>query len=1207
MRAKLHKRKKILKGFAGFCHNIMEHAEKEGKNVLEEQKAIREYLLGALSDTAEMRRIEEKILIDDDFVEKLSVAEDQLIDEYLDGTLPDSEHKSFDQFFLTLPERKQKLRLIRDLRKYAANSENQIARQLPKEKTAFFDWRRLISLPSFRLAAATLLVLLFGSLIWRTVFYQSDVDKGLAELEIGVAGQRLIESRATFNSNYAPLIVTRGNNDIAINEALRSAEFILSQAAKNPSDAEALHAYGLVFLANKNFDKALEKFNLALIKKPDNAKLYNDIGAAYLEKANQAETQKKDGEKMENLALAEKFVNEALKFDGSLLEALFNKALVLQKMMVRNEARQAWEKYLEKDSSSQWANEARKNLELLKQQSIAPKNKLQVLQDFLGAYRNKDDARAWEIVSQTKELITDVMIAPQLARRFLEASRDSRKEEADESRKAFVYLGDLEKQNAGDLYFSELADFYKNSSQEQRQKLLEAHNQLQEGHKLIRKPNLKEALKILQNAKDLFTNAGDDWEAGIADYQISYCLSQLGNLRESNELLYLSAENSEKKDYKWLKTLFYGWIGSNYSNLGDHSRAINYDQKSLETAKKTSDSYNIQRALNQLTNEHQKIGNLHQALDFSYQSLALPSSYYLPPRQRFRNLNFATQILVGLKHYDAAFSFALENLNLVQNEDKDDWNTHSVKIQLGTIYGNLQKYIEAYEEFESSLQVALTLPDEQKIKQLSAKSYLSLGNAQRQSGDCGAAIDNYNQASHLYKEMELAVNNYETEKGKLLCYVMQRNDAAVRTEMPELLKSFDAYRQKLKESERNTFFNAEQLVYDVGIDYYYSNLNDAEQAFNYAENSRARSLLNLIQGNSELSQPLSLAEVRGQISPDVQMIYYAVVKDKILIWYVSNTKFVAVQKPILSDELENKILDYARILTGKSDNENVTFSAKEFYKLLIEPVESSLEKDKSICFVADKSLSRLPFASLVSPKTDKYLIEDYALLLAPSATVFISQTEIAKQKSQDKNEAILSIGNPAFSREEYPELAENLPNAEQEAEEIAGLYDARQIFLGRKAVKQDIIDNLNEANVLHFAGHYVPNANSPALSKLLLASSDLSVEEITQKKLPRMRLMILSGCETGIEKFYNGEGMIGAARAFLASNVPLVVASQWSVDSSPTAELMVKFHRYRKHKGLPTIAALRQAQIDMMTGDNQSYRQPYYWAGFLPIGGFTEY
>src|SRR5688500_10025048 len=126
MRAGLRQPKRLLKGFAAFCHNTMEEqAEKEGKKDLDEQKAIREYLLGTLSDKADIRRTEEKILLDDDFVEEISVAEDQLIDEYLDGALSTSEQKSFDQYFLNAPERKQKLRLISDLRKYAAGSEKQ--------------------------------------------------------------------------------------------------------------------------------------------------------------------------------------------------------------------------------------------------------------------------------------------------------------------------------------------------------------------------------------------------------------------------------------------------------------------------------------------------------------------------------------------------------------------------------------------------------------------------------------------------------------------------------------------------------------------------------------------------------------------------------------------------------------------------------------------------------------------------------------------------------------------------------------------------------------------------------------------------------------------------------------------------------------------------------------------------------------------------
>ena len=117
----------------------------------------------------------------------------------------------------------------------------------------------------------------------------------------------------------------------------------------------------------------------------------------------------------------------------------------------------------------------------------------------------------------------------------------------------------------------------------------------------------------------------------------------------------------------------------------------------------------------------------------------------------------------------------------------------------------------------------------------------------------------------------------------------------------------------------------------------------------------------------------------------------------------------------------------------------------------------------------------------------------------------------------------------------------------------------------------------------------------------------MSIGEISNIKLSRPRLIILSACETGIENFYNGEGMIGAARTFLASDVPMVVASTWSVHSDATFELMVKFHNYRKSRGLTVTAALRQAQIDLLTGGQKPFRQPFYWAAFLPIGGYVEY
>jgi CHAT domain-containing protein len=75
----------------------------------------------------------------------------------------------------------------------------------------------------------------------------------------------------------------------------------------------------------------------------------------------------------------------------------------------------------------------------------------------------------------------------------------------------------------------------------------------------------------------------------------------------------------------------------------------------------------------------------------------------------------------------------------------------------------------------------------------------------------------------------------------------------------------------------------------------------------------------------------------------------------------------------------------------------------------------------------------------------------------------------------------------------------------------------------------------------------------------------------------------------------------------LASGAPLVVASQWQVDSDATAELMKNFHRYRRQEKMPTAAALRYAQIDMLKSDDSHFRMPYFWAAFAVFGGYTEF
>ena len=88
---------------------------------------------------------------------------------------------------------------------------------------------------------------------------------------------------------------------------------------------------------------------------------------------------------------------------------------------------------------------------------------------------------------------------------------------------------------------------------------------------------------------------------------------------------------------------------------------------------------------------------------------------------------------------------------------------------------------------------------------------------------------------------------------------------------------------------------------------------------------------------------------------------------------------------------------------------------------------------------------------------------------------------------------------------------------------------------------------------------------------------------------------MLSACETGFEQYNKSEGAIGIARTLLALGAPVVVASQWKVDSEPTKDLMIAFHRNRKEKGLTSAESLRQAQLEVLSRDEH--------AGAFLLGG----
>jgi methionine-rich copper-binding protein CopC len=94
---------------------------------------VRQYLLGHLSEEIH-QQFEERLLVEDSFLEELLVAEEELIDDYLKGDLSDDDRLSFEQHFLSSSERHQNLRFAMALSQYTANSMEQAESEFAKAK-----------------------------------------------------------------------------------------------------------------------------------------------------------------------------------------------------------------------------------------------------------------------------------------------------------------------------------------------------------------------------------------------------------------------------------------------------------------------------------------------------------------------------------------------------------------------------------------------------------------------------------------------------------------------------------------------------------------------------------------------------------------------------------------------------------------------------------------------------------------------------------------------------------------------------------------------------------------------------------------------------------------------------------------------------------------------------------------------------------------
>jgi CHAT domain-containing protein len=243
---------------------------------------------------------------------------------------------------------------------------------------------------------------------------------------------------------------------------------------------------------------------------------------------------------------------------------------------------------------------------------------------------------------------------------------------------------------------------------------------------------------------------------------------------------------------------------------------------------------------------------------------------------------------------------------------------------------------------------------------------------------------------------------------------------------------------------------------------------------------------------------------------------------------------------------------------------------------LMGPLLAELGDARTVTLVPGGLLGLLPLHAAWTPDGSRATGREHAMdrlviSYAPNARSLSASRAAAEQIPGHRVLAVAAPSGPGASRD--------LPLAADEARAACGAFPGGGTLLHRDLTVERVAGAMAAADVVHFACHGYAHLAAPLDSGLILADGQvLTVGELMSREL-RMRLAVLSACETLLPGTELPDEVVALPTGLLQAGAAGVIASQWAVPDLESASLMVEFYgRWRAGAAEPA-RALRDAQV----------------------------
>lgn len=907
----------------------------------------------------------------------------------------------------------------------------------------------------------------------------------------------------------------------------------------------------------------------------------------------------------------------ALRREPGLATALFNQAVVLERLNLRSAAAEAWEAFLPRERDPLWAAEAREHLTALTRKSEEPN--WPNVHESLERAAAEGDARTVQAAlqrwpQQIRELAEEDVLAAwanalrpgpavnvQAASHWLTISRQ---------------LGAALAKGQGEHLVEDAVSTIDRVSSLPTAAVVTAR--LSAGHRsygaalaLLREDDPGAARHAFSSARELLARADDPF-ALWADFYIGLCAFRQSQFQPALPLLEAVLAQPRAHRYPALRGRTLWLIGLIRAIQGELTASVSALREALALFGGLREVDNKARLEALITDDLDQLGDAEEAWNMAGSALRDATACHSPLAAYLAYEGIAV-MAQGLGEPVVARRFQDEVVRSARLTGKAAVVAEALRgrARILAVGGRLDS---ARADLEEALMQLAAVKDRRSRAAVKGDLLLVAGSLDRQR-DPARAVASLSRALSFFRAAGDHLQLSWALAERQLAYLAMGERRRAGDDLRGALAEIERQRERIAGTEsRILFLDQKKMIFDRMVSFQLQQNQRPDLAFDYSERARARALLDWIVTSPETARlpagcatpPLTAAMVQRRLPAGTAMLVLAEGGPRLLAWVVRRGDLHLV--PSSTTVMIVSALT-RRLESALRDNREAEFlsCSSGLYELLIRPASAYLSAGDSLVVVAEGPLAALPFALLRDVRTGRYLVEDHSLSMAPSATFFVDSLARDRKLRAKPGEGALFIGDPAFERELSPELP-RLPAAAQEARDLAASCPGAAVLTGHQATRSAFLRTAGDHTIVHFGGHSVINPSFPLFSKLLLAPSPddlakgvLFTGQILGRRLGATRLVVLAACETARGRVSRTEGAESLARPFLAAGVPAVVASLSQVGDKEAALFFSRFYRHLR-EGLSAAAALRAAQLDFIASDKTSACGPSCWGAFELLG-----